>query len=145
MCLRYPTRPPSKLHDRLAGPFQITDIKGNLYIMRDLTCNRMVERDVSFLVPFIHPGTAADMLRIAAADIDESAVVSIDSVRGQLDKRSTLEFQVTWSDGDVSWESWENVRKTAEVSHFLQNAWDTTQDQAYQRLLCAASPVPPSK
>jgi hypothetical protein len=145
VCLRYPTRPPSKLHDRLAGPFQITDIKGNLYIMRDLTCNRMVERDVSFLVPFIHPGTAADMLRIAAADIDETTAVSIDSVRGQLVKRSTLEFQVTSSDGDVSWESWDTVRKTAEVSNFLQNTWDTTQDPAYQRLLRAASPVPPSK
>jgi len=140
--LRYPTRPPSKLHDRLAGPFQVSDIKGSLYILRDLTCNRFLERDVSFLVPFIHPGTADDMMRIAAADIDETAVISIDEVRGN---RSSLEFLVTWSDGDVSWEPWETVRKTAEVSHFLQNAWDTTQDPAYQRLLRAASPVPPSK
>ena len=70
----------------------------------------------------IHPGTADDMMRIASADIDETAVLSIDDIRGQLDKRSTLEFQVTWSDGDVSWESWETVRKTAEVSHFLPSS-----------------------
>ena len=138
VCLRYPTHPPSKLHDRLAGPFMVDDIKGNLYRVRDLTCERYIERDVSFLVPFLHIGTEEDMMRITAADLDETAVVKIDDVRGTLSQRSTLEFQVHWADGEVSWEPWETVRKTAELSQFLQ-------ERAYKSLLDAASSVPPSK
>jgi hypothetical protein len=145
VCLRYPTRPPSKLHDRLAGPFMVDDIKGNLYKVRDLTCSRYIERDVSFLVPFLHIGTEEDMMRIAAADLDETAVDKIDDVRGNLSRKSTLEFQVHWADGEVSWEPWDTVRKTAELSFFLQTAWDNTQDRANKRLLDAAGSAPPSK
>ena len=84
-------------------------------------------------------------MRIAAAYLDETAVDKINPVRGTLSQRSTLEFQVHWADGEVSWEPWDTVRKTAELSFFLQTAWDNTQDRAYKRLLDAAGSAPPSK
>jgi hypothetical protein len=85
------------------------------------------------------------MKRIADADLDENAVDKIDDVRGNLSRKSTFEFQVHWADGEVSWVPWDTVRKTAELSFFLQTAWDNTQDRAYKRLLDAAGSAPPSK
>ena len=42
-------------------------------------------------------------MTIAAQDLGETVVLDILNHRGDPRKRTTLEFQVQWSDQDVSW------------------------------------------
>ena len=110
--LKYPTQAPSKLHDRLAGPYRVL---------------KREERDVSFLIPFCHPEglQEQDLVAIAAQDLGETAVLAILSHRGDPKKRTTLEFQVQWSDLDVSWEPWETVKKLALLDEYIRSTSDT--------------------
>ena len=39
---------------------------------------------------------------------------------GSARKRDTLEFKVNWTDGDVTWEPWEAVRKLAAVDDYVR-------------------------
>ena len=120
--LKYPTQAPSKLHDRLAGPYRVLKREGNLVHVKDLTCERILERDVSFLVPFRQPSLPEqDLVAIAAQDLGESVVLAILNHRGDPKKRHSLEFQVQWSDQDVTWESWETVKKLDLLDDYIRS------------------------
>ena len=45
---------------------------------------------------------------------------SVIAHRGSARKRSTLEFQIQWTDGDITWEPWESVRKLAAVDEYIR-------------------------
>ena len=64
-------------------------------------------------------------MAIAAQDLGETAVLAILSHRGDPKKRTTLEFQVQWSDLDVSWEPWETVKKLALLDEYIRSTSDT--------------------
>ena len=73
---------------------------------------------MSRLKPFIvAPGV--DVQAVAAADLGEAQVDAILGHRGSARKRAALEFQVQWSDGDVTWEPWERVKKLAAVEEYV--------------------------
>ena len=75
--------------------------------------------DVSRLKPFIvAPGV--DVKAVAAADLGEALVDSILAHKGNGRKRESLEFQVQWSDGDVTWEPWEKVKKLSAVDDYIK-------------------------
>ena len=95
------------MHDRLAGPYRVLRREGNLVFIQDLTCERVLERDVGCLIPFRKPKDLQeqDLVAIAAQDLGETVVSDILGHRGDPKKRSTLEFQVQWSNQDVLWES----------------------------------------
>ena len=115
----YTSRPPSKLADRWMGPYMVVSREGNNYTIRDLTSNICHVRDISRLKQF-HVAPGIDPADIAAMDLAEQTVRSILSHRGQPKKRATLEFEVAWEpDGDITWESWETMRKTEILHEYL--------------------------
>ena len=61
-----------------------------------------------------------DPQAVAAADMGEAQVESVVDHRGSARKRATLEFKVNWTDGDVTWEPWEAVRKLAAVDDYVR-------------------------
>jgi len=126
--MKYPTQAPSKLHDRLAGPYRVLRREGNLVYIQDLTCERVLERDVGSLIPFRKPKDLQeqDLVAIAAQDLGETVVLDILNHRGDPRKRTTLEFQVQWSDQDVSWESWDTVKKLELLDGYIRSTSDTT-------------------
>ncbi len=68
--------------------------------------------------PFIvAPGV--DVQAVAAADLGEVQVDAILAHRGSVRERASLEFQVQWSDGDVTWEPWERVKKLVAVEDYI--------------------------
>ena len=77
--LSYPTAPPSKLHARVAGPFRVTEINRNLVTVQDITGSRVLQRDISMVVPFRTPSgmSESQLVEVAASDLGESVVVSI--------------------------------------------------------------------
>ena len=126
--MKYPTQAPSKLHDRLAGPYRVLRREGNLVYIQDLTCERVLERDVGSLIPFRKPKDLQeqDLVAIAAQDLGETVVLDILNHRGDPRKRTTLEFQVQWSDQDVSWESWDTVKKLELLDGYIRSTSDST-------------------
>jgi hypothetical protein len=115
----YLVRPPSKLAARWAGPFRVIARESNSATLEDLTGGPQKTVDVSRLKPFLlAPGV--DAQAVAAADIGEAQVDSVIAHRGSARKRSTLEFQIQWTDGDITWEPWESVRKLAAVDEYIR-------------------------
>ena len=75
--------------------------------------------DLSRLKRFLlAPGV--DPQAVAAADMGEVQVESVVDHRGSSRKRSSLEFMVQWTDGDVTWEPWESVRQLAAVDDYVR-------------------------
>jgi hypothetical protein len=116
----YAVRPPSKLAARWAGPFRVVSRKANSFELEDLTGGPSKTVDISRLKPFlVAPGV--DVKAVAAADLGEALVDSILAHRGNGRKRESLEFQVQWSDGDVTWEPWERVKKLSAVDDYIKS------------------------
>jgi hypothetical protein len=124
--LTYPTSPPSKLHARIAGPFRVVTIDRNLVTVQDITGTRTLQRDMSMVVPFRVPvGTPeSKLVEIAASDLGESKVIAISQARGNPSKKQTLEFEVHWEDGEVTWEPYAAVRKLSVLDDFLALSTD---------------------
>lgn len=118
--LSYLVRPPSKLSARWAGPFRIVERVANSAKLEDLTGGPTKTVDVSRLKQFI-VSDGVDVQAVAAADMGEAQVEIIRAHRGTARNRSSLEFEVLWSDGDVTWEPWENVRKLGALDEYIQS------------------------
>jgi transposase InsO family protein len=117
--MSYLVRPPSKLSARWAGPFRIVARDANIATLQDLTGGPQKKVDLSRLKRFLlAPGV--DPQAVAAADMGEVQVESVVDHRGSSRKRSSLEFKVQWTDGDVTWEPWESVRKLAAVDDYVR-------------------------
>ena len=112
-------RPPSKSADRLMGPFQVVSTERNNVTVKDLTADNYHTYDISRLRHFIvAPGI--DPRDIAAADLAEEVVRKILKHKGNPKQRKTLQFEVEWEpDGDITWESWETMRKLDILDDYL--------------------------
>ena len=117
--MSYLVRPPPKLSARWAGPYRIVSRRANSFELEDLTGGPSKTVDVSRLKPFI-VSTGVDVKAVAAADLGEALVDSILAHKGNGRKRESLEFQVQWSDGDVTWEPWEKVKKLSAVDDYIK-------------------------
>jgi hypothetical protein len=116
----YLTRPPSKLHTRKAGPFIVVSRDRNNVTIRNLTSGDEKRVDASRLTRFIFEGTLVTAQGLAAADLGENAVDSILGFSGVPRQRKSLIFTVLWSDGDITEEPWENVRRLEALELFIR-------------------------
>ena len=118
--MSYKVRPPSKLHARWAGPYEVMSMDGNNLSLRDLTGGPNKDVDVSRVKLFQQDGVT-DPKALAAADMGEIEVEEILAHRGSPRKRSEMEFQVKWSDGDITWEPWERVRRLEAIDVYARS------------------------
>ena len=118
--LSYLVRPLSKLHARWAGPYEVMKREGNNLSLRDLTSGPDKEVDVSCVKRFL-TDDLGDPKALAAADLGESEVVRIIEHRGSIRKRSEMEFRVEWTDGDITWEPWERVRRLGAIDDYAKS------------------------
>jgi hypothetical protein len=94
---------------------------GNTISVKDLTSERVIQRDAEMLIRFRQPVpmTEEDLVAVAARDLGELTVVEIFGHRGRPSQRTFMTFQVKWSDGDVTWEPWQVVKKLAALEAYL--------------------------
>ena len=117
--MSYLVRPPSKLHCRWEGPFAVMERRGNTAVIRDLTNDATREVDLSRLRVFlVAPGV--DPKAVAAADLGEAEVQGILDHRGTAKKRAAMEFLVSWTDGEQTWESWATVKKLEHIDLYIR-------------------------
>ena len=114
----YLVRPPTKLHCRWGGPFEVVSRVRNNVIVRDLTSDARHEYDVSRLRLFL-VADGVDAPSLAAADLGEAEVLSILRHEGTAKNRKAMRFEVQWSDGDPTWESWDVVRRLAPLDEYV--------------------------
>ena len=117
--MSYKVRPPSKLNMRWAGPYEVVGMEANDVSLKDLTGGPDQTVDISRLKPFI-VDDGVDPKAVAAADLGETEVSEILAHRGSPRKRAEMEFQVRWSDDDVTWEPWERVRRLSQLDDYLK-------------------------
>ena len=116
----YPARAPSKLHCRWAGPYEVIMRVRNNVTVRDLTNGAREEFDVSRLRPFLVSPTC-DPKALAAADLGELEVSEVLDHRGSARQRAELQFLLHWTDGEQSWEPWDQVKKLALVDQYIRD------------------------
>ena len=101
------------------GPFQVVSRERNNITVKDLTSDICSTYDISRVRHFyVAPGV--DPRDVAAADLAEQVVRQIISHKGHAKQRKTLQFEVEWEpDGDITWESWETMRKLDILDDYL--------------------------
>ena len=105
--------------DCWAGPYRVLSPQANNVVLEDITGGLSMTVDVSRLKPFwLDPGV--DPQAVAAADMGEVQVLRVLAHKGSERNRGTLEFKVEWSDGDITWEPWDHVKKLTAVDDYIQ-------------------------
>jgi hypothetical protein len=117
--MSYLTRPPSKLHTRWEGPFEVMSRDRNNVIIRDLTSDARREVDANRLRVF-YVGKNVDPKGVATADLGEASVEIVLEHRGSPTNRASMEFLVRWTDSDETWEPWEQVKKLAAIDQYIR-------------------------
>jgi hypothetical protein len=98
---------------------RIAKVQGNNVELEDLTGVPTKTVDASRLKHFmVAPGV--DVQAVAAADLGEASVQAVLAHRGSPRKRAEMEFQVQWTDGDITWEPWERVRRLEAVNEYIR-------------------------
>ena len=107
----YPEKPPSKLHLRWEGPFQVLHTEDGTCKLKNMVSEKTRDVHVSRLKPFILPEDIQP-LDIARHDYQEFVVEKIVAHRGPIRYKSRMEFKVRWlgyaEDQDL-WLSWREL------------------------------------
>jgi transposase InsO family protein len=121
--LTYPTEPPTRLHPRKRGPFEVIKFNNNDYTLRDLVSNKELTVHVTRLSPFEYDPLYTDPRLVANVDKEVFDVECILAHRGNLHRKSTLEFRVRWAGYDETsdtWEPWKHVRDNEQLHLYLR-------------------------
>jgi transposase InsO family protein len=116
----YPERPPSKLHPKWRGPFEIVDRQGDVYYLHDLVATTEgppSEFHVSRLMPYRSDDTLTP-LEVAMMDNDMYIAEKIVKHRGPIKKKTDMEFLVKWQNYPASENNWEPYRNVKHLQVF---------------------------
>jgi hypothetical protein len=113
-------KPPDGAREKLrmpkAGPYIVVGISGDKYSIQDLLTHKVTDTHVSNLYEFRHDfSSSMDPTEVAARNAGEFFIDRISEHRGKTQKRTTMEFLVSWkgySAKDDTWEPYKAVCKT---------------------------------
>jgi len=117
-------RPPTKLHPRLRGPYQVVNHRKDTYTVRNLLTDKLEDFHSSNLHEYYTNATCMNPHEVMLRDKDEFHIETILDHRGNVKRLSSLEFKIKWVGFDEtrdSWEPWKNVRATEQLHTYLIN------------------------
>jgi hypothetical protein len=101
-----------KLLPRYKGPFKVRRQYSNNVECQCLIQGSIHTFHVSELKIFHCDGTETECaeraFRLATKDDDQYVIVAFKAFRGNVEKRTTLEFEIEFADGDIKWLPWSN-------------------------------------
>jgi hypothetical protein len=124
-----PHAPPTKLHPKLRGPFQVISKtqrkrQGTIYTCKNLITNKLEDFHVTNLQPFTFEETYTNPIEAALADNESFFVEEILNHRFTDNKhkiKSNLQFLIKWKGLDKpSWEPWKNTSKLEKVHQYMK-------------------------
>ena len=109
-----------KLGNRYKGPYQVImqykDEVEARHICMGFVTRLLVERVKLFV------GTREDAYRLSQEDADQFEIEKILAWRGDPEKRTTMEFEVQFADGEVVWKVWDqDLFQTIQYEEFCRN------------------------
>jgi hypothetical protein len=119
----YPDCPPTKLHLRWSGPFEVVKIEGNRYSCKELRTGKVKLFDVTRLKKYVED-PARENLAVAAVDAEEYVVEKIVSHRGPPKRKSRMFFKVRWQgyfEVDDTWEPYSIVKDLAALDEYVRS------------------------
>ena len=114
--------PPTRLHTHWRGPMKVIKGFNSRYTLLDLTTGKETDFHVSDMRPFVFDSAVTDPSDIARRDHMEYFIEEILEHRGNLKKKSEIEFLVSWLGFSVdcnSWEPYANLRDTEQLHQYL--------------------------
>ena len=120
--LDYPDSPPTRLHSKKRGPYQVVKFHKNDYTIRDLITHKDRVVNITRLTPFDYDPLHTDPRQVAMIEQEEFEIDTVLAHRGNLNQKSTLEFLVHWFGYDSSydsWEPWKHLRDTDQLHAYL--------------------------
>ena len=109
--------PPTRLHTHWRGPMKVIKGLDSRYTLLDLTTGKETDFHVSDMKPFVFDSAVIDPEDIARRDHME-----ILEHRGNLKRKTGIEFLVSWLGFSVdcnSWEPFSNLRDTEQLHQYL--------------------------
>ncbi len=107
------------------GPFLVIDHIDNNVLVRNLISGANFELNQNHVMAFI--GSAEDAFNMAQLDNDQFLVKSITAYNGNPDKRSTMDFLVTYADGQQLWVPFSlDLFQTIPFEEYYFKQWDST-------------------
>ena len=80
------------------------------HVRNDVECRHLNLKSIeSFVVDrlTLFSGTRAEAERLAMEDANQFVIRSINAYRGDPETRTTMQFEITWEDGETSWRTWD--------------------------------------
>jgi Chromo (CHRromatin Organisation MOdifier) domain len=114
--------PPTRLHTHWRGPMKVVSGSDSRYLLYDLITHKQKVYHVSDMKPFIYDPAVTTPLDVARRDYMEFFVETIIDHRGNIKRKTDLEFLVSWlgyDDRDNSWEPYSNLRDTGKLHDYL--------------------------
>ena len=109
-------KPPSKLHPYQKGPFQVVNITGSVYTIRNLVTNKLEDYHITNIQPFDFDPTKDDPREVANTDqgaIDIDYISDHKSNNNFPKRRGLYTFKVYGADNTITREPYKSVRRCA--------------------------------
>lgn len=126
------SKPPTKLHTNMRGPFKVLRHEGQDYFLLDIVTNKPRPRpvNVSRLAAYRYDPTLTSPLDAARRDLDEFVVHEVCDHRytaagDERKEKGRMEFKVKWlgyGPEEDSWEPWKDMREVKAVHRYLHRA-----------------------
>ena len=116
--------PPTRLHTHWRGPMKVISGVKSRYTLLDLITGKEKDFHVSDMKPFVFDSAVTDPLDVARRDHMEFFIEKILDHRGNIKKRTELEFLVKWlgySESEDSWEPYANLRDSDQLHTYLRS------------------------
>jgi hypothetical protein len=95
----------TKLSNRCKGPYEVIQ-----HVKNDVECRHLNMKSIeSFAVErlTLFSGTRLEAERLAMEDANQFVIRSINAYRGDPETRTSMQFEITWEDGETSWRTWD--------------------------------------
>ena len=115
--------PPSRLHTYWRGSMRVVNGENSRYALFDLITNEEKGCHVSDMKPFIFNADLIDPVDVARRDYVEFFIENVISYRGNLKRKTGLEFQVKrlgYDETHNSWEPYANLRDSDQLHVVLR-------------------------
>jgi len=116
--------PTNKLLPFNKGPLLVEQYLGeDKYLLRNLVTGRAKAYFAQVMIPFVFDPTIHNPTAIAGTDVGAFIVERIVSMRGNVKKKTSLEFKIHWlglDDSEDTYESWKTMRANAVLHAFLR-------------------------
>jgi hypothetical protein len=116
--------PPTRLHTFWRGPMRVISGNNSRYKLYDLITHKEHTFHTSDMKQFLFDSAITDPLDVARRDHMEFFVEQILDHRGNIKRRTTLEFYVKWlnyPDNENSWTPYSHLRDTDKLHEYLRS------------------------